>query len=147
MQVPTTRDRIAMARAGLQMIADHPLTGVGPDVVKEIYPGYRDSRAVEAVVPHLHNNPLHIATERGVPGSVVWKWFLPAAARGLVARMCEPEIRPLAAAGLAALTSMLAAGMYNFGDSEFLMLLLVLITLPHATSSSLSPPRGKVCPT
>jgi hypothetical protein len=63
--------------------------------------------------------------------------------------MCEPEIRPLAAAGLAALTSMLAAGMfeYNFGDSEFLMLLLVLITLPHATSSSLSPPRGKVCPT
>ena len=31
---------------------------------------------------------------------------------------------------------MLAAGMfeYNFGDSEFLMLFLVLITLPHAAA-------------
>jgi hypothetical protein len=40
----------------------------------------------------------------------------------------------LAAGALAALAAMLAAGFfeYNFGDSEFLMLLLVLITLPFA---------------
>ena len=46
----------------------------------------------------------------------------------------QPESRALAAGGLAAMASMLAAGMfeYNFGDSEFLMLLLVLITLPTA---------------
>jgi hypothetical protein len=39
---------------------------------------------------------------------------------------------------------MLAAGMfeYNFGDSEFLMLFLVLVTLPYAASRSTpaSPP-------
>ena len=42
--------------------------------------------------------------------------------------------RPLAAAGLAAMAAMLAAGLfeYNFGDSEFLMLFLVLVTLPFA---------------
>jgi hypothetical protein len=42
----------------------------------------------------------------------------------------------LAAAGLAAMVSMLAAGLfeYNFGDSEFLMLLLFLITLPFAAA-------------
>jgi hypothetical protein len=42
----------------------------------------------------------------------------------------------LAAMGLATVTSMLAAGMfeYNFGDSEFLMLFLILVTLPFASS-------------
>ena len=48
-------------------------------------------------------------------------------------RSSSPQ-RALAAAALAAVTSMLAAGLfeYNFGDSEFLMLLLVLCTLPYA---------------
>jgi hypothetical protein len=43
----------------------------------------------------------------------------------------------LAAAGLACMTAMLAAGMfeYNFGDSEFLMLLLIVITLPFAADA------------
>ena len=42
--------------------------------------------------------------------------------------------RILPAAGLAAVAAMMAAGMfeYNFGDSEFLMLFLVLVTLPYA---------------
>jgi len=40
----------------------------------------------------------------------------------------------LATAALASLVAMLAAGMfeYNFGDSEFLMLFLVIVTLPYA---------------
>ena len=43
-----------------------------------------------------------------------------------------PGRRFLAAIALAAIVVMLAAGMfeYNFGDSEFLMLLLMLVTLP-----------------
>jgi hypothetical protein len=42
--------------------------------------------------------------------------------------------RVLPATALAAVAAMLAAGMfeYNFGDSEFLMLFLVLVTLPFA---------------
>jgi hypothetical protein len=42
----------------------------------------------------------------------------------------------VAAAGLAAVVGMLAAGLfeYNFGDSEFLMLFLGLITLPFAAA-------------
>ena len=40
------------------------------------------------------------------------------------------------AAALGAMAAMLAAGLteYNFGDSEFLMLLLVMITLPFAAN-------------
>ena len=42
----------------------------------------------------------------------------------------------LAAAGLAAVVAMLVAGLfeYNFGDSEFLMLFLIIVTLPFAAS-------------
>ena len=136
LQDPTNRDRIAMVRAGVRMVEDHPLTGVGPDLVKEVYPEYRDAGAVQENNPHLHNVPLHIAAERGLPALVVWLGFLVLVVRDLVGRLKAPDTAGLAAAGLAAVVGMLAAGMfeYNFGDSEFLMLFLVLITLPHAAA-------------
>jgi hypothetical protein len=50
-------------------------------------------------------------------------------------------IPSIATAGIACVVAMLAAGMfeYNFGDSEFLMLFLVLVTLPYAAERL---PRG-----
>jgi len=39
---PTNRDRVAMLHYGSRMVADHPWTGVGPDMVKEVYSQYRD---------------------------------------------------------------------------------------------------------
>ncbi|MEE8129378.1 MAG: O-antigen ligase family protein, partial [Vicinamibacterales bacterium] len=136
LQDPTTRDRFAMARAGVRMVQDHPLTGVGPDMVQEVYGDYRDVGAVNEINPHLHNVPLHIAAERGLPALAVWLWFVAVAVRELFRGLRRPESRALSAGGLAALASMLAAGMfeYNFGDSEFLMLLLVLLTLPAAAA-------------
>ena len=134
LQDPTNRDRFAMARAGVRMIRDHPLTGVGPDMVQQVYADYRDAGGVNEVNPHLHNVPLQIAAERGLPALAVWLWFIVAATRELIAGLGDPRSRALAAGGLAAMASMLAAGMfeYNFGDSEFLMLLMVLLTLPIA---------------
>ena len=140
---PTSRDRVAMARAGVRIIADHPLTGVGPDMVQRVYPRYRVADAVNANNPHLHNVPLHIAAERGLPALGVWLWFVVAALRDLRDRLRQPAARPLAAAGLAAMASMLAAGLfeYNFGDSEFLMLLLVLLALPAAATDREAAPE------
>ena len=146
---PTSRDRIAMVRAGVRMVADHPLTGVGPDMVQQVYPRYRGPDAVNAINPHLHNVPLQIAAERGLPALAVWLWFVVAAIRELAARFRQQESRALAAAGLAALVSMLTAGAfeYNFGDSEFLMLLLVLLTLPSAAAAQSQPAvKSRVAP-
>ena len=44
------------------------------------------------------------------------------------------SMRSLPTAALAGVVAMLAAGMfeYNFGDSEFLMLFLLIVTLPYA---------------
>ena len=134
LQDPTNRDRLAMVRTGIRIVRDHPLTGVGPDVIKDVYPAYRDALAVQDNNPHLHNVPLQIAAERGLPALAIWLWFILSAVRGLLQKIRTSSDQALAAGGLAAIVAMTAAGMfeYNFGDSEFLMLLLVLITLPYA---------------
>jgi O-antigen ligase len=131
---PTNRDRIAMLHSGARMIRDRPLTGVGPNMVKEVYATYRDPDAVEPVNVHLHNVPMQIAAERGIPALAIWVWFVLVLLRDMV-RMLRTSPHPsLPAAGLASVVAMLAAGLfeYNFGDSEFLMLFLVLATLPYA---------------
>ena len=139
---PANRDRLAMVTVGAGMLRDHPLTGVGPGQVEAAYDYYRPAHAVNVTNPHLHNVPLQIAAERGLPGLALWGWFLAAAALDLLRRLRGPEPRALPAAALAALAAMLAAGFfeYNFGDSEFLMLLLVLLSLP-ASAAAGPPPR------
>ena len=131
---PTSRDRVAMLREGRSMIEDHPLTGVGPNMVQRLYAQYRDPEAVEKVNPHLHNVPMQIAAERGLPALGIWTVFLVIAGTDLWKKLKTSRHRFLAAGGLAAIAGMLAAGLfeYNFGDSEFLMLFLVMITLPFA---------------
>jgi O-antigen ligase len=133
---PSNRDRLAMAQAGAGMIQDFPLTGVGPDMVGRLYPEYRPPIAVQQNNPHLHNVPLQIAAERGLPALAVWLVFIGVLATGLLRVFRTATDRTLAAGGLAAIAAMLAAGMfeYNFGDSEFLMLFLVLVTLPFAAA-------------
>jgi O-antigen ligase len=133
---PTVRDRFAMGRSGIRIIGDHPLTGVGPDMVKEVYPDYRDPGAVQDENPHLHNVPLQIAAERGLPALGAWLLFLAMVLRDLYRRLRSETNPALAAAGLAAVVGMLTGGLfeYNFGDSEFLMLFLVLMTLPAAAA-------------
>lgn len=130
----TRQDRLAMVQAGIAIIGDHPVFGVGPDRIREVYPLYRPDTAVHPDNPHLHNVPLQIAAERGLPALAIFVWFVVALVRALSATFRLGDQRLLAGAALGACASMITAGMfeYNFGDSEFLMLFLVLITLPFA---------------
>ena len=130
----TNRDRLAMLREGRQMIRAHPIVGIGPNMVEQLYSDYRDSDAVEETNPHLHNVPLQIAAERGLPALGAWLCFVATVLLGLMRGLRARHDVALRAAALAAMTAMLAAGLfeYNFGDSEFLMLLLLVITLPAA---------------
>jgi len=130
---PSNVDRVAMMKSGWRIIKDDPLTGVGPDMILQVYPHYRDKTAVNERTPHLHNVPLQIAAERGVPALIVWIWFIVVLVRDFWRR--RHSLYPsLSNTGLAVIGAMLAAGLfeYNFGDSEFLMLFLVLVTLPYA---------------
>ncbi|MDA1094974.1 MAG: O-antigen ligase family protein [Acidobacteria bacterium] len=148
MEDPTVRDRFAMSRSGIRIIGDHPWTGVGPDMVKEVYADYKDPGAVQDENPHLHNVPLQIAAERGLPALAAWLLFLGMVVQDLARRMHHGTGLALPAAGLAAVAGMLVGGMfeYNFGDSEFLMLFLVLITLPAAAACDTMPPGSPPAP-
>ncbi len=134
----TNRDRVAMLREGEHMIRARPLVGVGPNMVEVVYAEYRDPDALQTINPHLHNVPIQIAAERGLPALAVWIWFVVVALTDLVRLFHKGQNLMLAAAALAAMVAMLTAGMfeYNFGDSEFLMLLLLLVTLPFAAARS-----------
>jgi hypothetical protein len=90
--------------------------------------------------PHLHNVPLVPPRERGLPALGLWLWFIGGVTVSAFALFRnaprDGTVRFLAAAAIASVAAMLGAGMfeYNFGDSEFLMLFLVLITLPFAVA-------------
>ena len=72
-------DRICMAEAGLHMISDRPLFGIGPGMVQEYYPIYKHPTAHRADVKHLHNTLLNLAAERGLLSVVAYVWLMVAA--------------------------------------------------------------------
>ena len=72
----------------------------------------------------------------GLPALAIWTGFIVILARHLWRLFLSGAPRAQSAAGLAAIAAMLTAGLfeYNFGDSEFLMLFLVIVTLPFAAT-------------
>ena len=89
--------------------------------------------------PHLHNNLLQIAAERGLPGLVFFLWWVGGRVRGRAARGAARAAAGrgpgwAAAGALAALAAVIVAGLfeYNFGDSEVLMFFLLLTAVPFA---------------
>jgi len=140
----TVSDRFSMMRAGKQIVLDHPVFGAGPNMIERVYPQYREPDAVLRTTSHLHNVPLQIAAERGLPAVGLWLWFIISVVVG-AARLFrkaprDGPLRFLSATALASVVAMLAAGMteHNFGDSEFQILFLVLITLPFAVARTRS---------
>jgi O-antigen ligase len=144
----SNRDRLAMIRSGLRMVQDHPVAGLGPNMVPRVYPQYRDADAVNQSAAHLHNVPLQIAAERGLPALIIWLWFVITLLRDFFRKRKTSAMPSVATAGLAVVVATLAAGMfeYNFGDSEFLMLFLVLVTLPYAADRAPASSASAVAP-
>ena len=124
-------DRMCMVVSGGQMIRDHPWTGVGPDMVPRVYPLYRRDDAPRWRVPHLHNNPVQIAAERGIPALIAYGWLLGAFFVAAWRRLAtgEGEGRTAAAAALVAVAGISVAGLfeYNFWDAEIQYLTLILM--------------------
>jgi O-antigen ligase len=141
----TTRDRLAMLDAGLRLAIAHPLTGIGPGQVKNVYPTVASAEALRRSTSHLHNTPLQIVVERGLPGLAawlaIWVGFFGAAWR--VFRRIPPadeESCALVLGSMAAIAAFLAAGLfeYNFGDTEVLLVALAVMALPFVVERDLA---------
>ena len=123
-------DRIRMAEAGIEIIKDYPLFGVGPANVKEVYPLYRKHDAPRFRIPHLHNNLIQLWAERGVLAIVAYLFlqflFLRECARG----WGGPATK-FAEIGVAVAVALAAAGMFefNFGDTEVFWMMLDVFAL------------------
>jgi O-antigen ligase len=123
-------DRIRMIEAGVEIIKDYPLLGVGPANIKEVYPLYRKPDAPRFRIPHLHNNVIQLWAERGVVGLAAYLLLI-----GLFLRECArgwhgPQSR-FAEIGVAVTVGLAAAGMFefNFGDTEVFWIMLDIYAL------------------
>ena len=137
----SSRDRYYMWQAGLDMVLERPVFGQGPGMVEVVYPRFRWPEAPNPRQPHLHNNLMQVAAERGLPGLVFFLWWVGvaflAALREAQRAAASGRGPGWAAAGvLAALSGVFVAGLfeYNLGDSEVLMLVLLLTAVPFARS-------------
>jgi O-antigen ligase len=123
-------DRIRMLEAGVEMIRDHPLLGVGPANVKETYALYRKHDAPRPRPPHLHNNVIQLWAERGILGLAAYLLFLALFAREVARHWRGPQ-RAWAEGGAAVAISLATAGLFefNWGDTEVFYVLLNLTAL------------------
>jgi putative inorganic carbon (HCO3(-)) transporter len=130
-----TRERIHMLDSGLAMAHDHPVLGLGPGLVQ---PAYTDYRAGDAPprIPHLHNNALQIAAERGLAGLLAYAAILGAFALHVwrAFRSASPDAQPVVVGCLMAVAGVTAAGFfeYNWGDAEVWIVTLVSLSAPFA---------------
>jgi O-antigen ligase len=135
----TNRDRIAMVHAGLRMIREAPLFGIGPEMVKRYYPLYRDQDAPQWHVPHLHNNTLQIAAANGLFAAAAYLGLMGlffARTVVLLRRETRPDRAALLAGALLAGTALFVAGFfeYNFGDTEVEMATLLVLAVPFSNA-------------
>ncbi|HEX4952462.1 MAG TPA: O-antigen ligase family protein [Thermoanaerobaculia bacterium] len=139
-------DRVCMAQAGVEMVRERPLFGIGPDLVKERYPLYREPTAPRFTVPHLHNSFLQLAAERGLPALAAYLALM-AASLTVALRQARREGGWRGPRGdlwlgiVLALAAANVAGLFenNWGDTEVQRLVLFVLALPFVLAGSHRP--------
>lgn len=135
---PTNVERINMWKAGIRIIQDYPLTGVGDIDLGEIYQQYKSPSAKENV-GHLHNNFLQFGATLGIPGLIFiillfGRIFIMNLAHYL--RLPEEKwfLKAIALSSLAISVGFVINGLFewNFGDAETVMIFWVSVGLSLA---------------
>jgi O-antigen ligase len=134
-------ERRYMWQSGLAMWRERPVLGWGPGGVKREYSRFAQPEAYKKRTGHLHNTPLQILVERGIPGLAaflaVWIAFYWRAI-ALLRRLESERVleRAIVVGSMAAITGFLVAGLseYSFGDSEVVMLAWTIMALPWAVA-------------
>jgi putative inorganic carbon (hco3(-)) transporter len=131
--------RIEIFPTSLRLIHDHPWFGVGIKNVNQEALNYRGSKDLpDWAYQHMHNNFFQIAAERGIPGLIIWMWFMLRLAwdalRVQRSRLgAAEESLMISTIALGAWVAFIFAGLfeYNFGDTEVLTLFLFIMGAPY----------------
>lgn len=129
--------RIGYMRAGLKVIPQHPLLGVGMDSHKR---HWQEWGFPGDYVTHTHSTPIQIAMDRGLPALGCYIWLIAAmlitARRSYKQAKLEEDLFKeglmLGAFGAVLGFALSSLTNYNFGDSEALTMLLFVIGLAAA---------------
>jgi O-antigen ligase len=118
-------------QSGLEMMLDHPLTGVGPGNYEVLYKQYKFFEE-RKTYSHAHSNIVQIGAETGILGLSMFFWMMVAAfiiIWSRVKQIKEPFFFSLSLGALAAFLAFHFAGLfeYNFGDSEVQLLLWFIL--------------------
>ena len=141
---PALSIRFEMWQVAWRMIKKHPLVGVGPNNIEQVYalylppgkspePGYHG---------HFHNNFLQFGAERGVPALAAWVWLMGALGWHFwrMRRQLSSMGRQawIADAALAGWLALLVEGCFefNFGTSPVLMVFLFVVSTPFVVERS-----------
>jgi O-antigen ligase len=129
-------ERIQMLRVGWKMIRNHPLTGVGPGHVEELYTKYLSaSDPIPAFHGHLHNNLVQLAAEFGVPVTMAAVLFVATLFRELRSAWLRPADRGqkfLCRTAILGLSGFIVSGLfdYTYGHSLAIILLCSMVLAP-----------------
>lgn len=135
-------ERLQMLQVGWRMLKRHPVEGVGPGRVEELYPRYlRAGETLPAYHGHLHNNVVQIAAQSGIPAAAAAMLFVICLAWELWKRQRTASARCdvfLCRAGLLGLAGFTAAGMfdYTYGHSLGLIMVCLATLTPLAPAGS-----------
>src|SRR3989339_904503 len=104
------------------VIADHPIFGIGPEVLKMVFPKYetnvfRFKEAFHVKQDRSHNESLDVAVTKGLISFVVYLWLLGVLFRygWLKAQRAKPNDRLIIAGLLAASLAFLIQNQFSFG--------------------------------
>jgi O-Antigen ligase/PDZ domain len=128
----STERRIKYMQAGLRVIPKRPLTGVGMDSVKL---HWQEWGFPGEYITHTHSTPIQIAMDRGLPALASYIWLIAAIMlmiwRGYRNQIGDEFSQSLMLGALGAFIGFSISSLtnYNFGDSEILMLLLLILSL------------------
>lgn len=146
-------DRLCMLEAGMTMVAERPLFGLGPEMVKRRYPIYRSPSAPRFEVPHLHNTFLQLAAERGVPALLAYLLMSWASLRAMFRRYRQEggsrgPRADLYLGGMLALLAFNVAGLFenNWGDTEVQRPALFLLVMPFCLMMEERPGEADMLP-
>jgi O-antigen ligase len=119
----TNTGRIAIFAANLDIVADHPVFGLGFGRYQKVSRPYYDRHPAADRRSHAHNNFLQIAAEAGLVGLAFFTLVLATALRfgaDAVARARDPAVRAAALGACLGLVGFVVGGLtqYSFGDGE-----------------------------